>query len=120
MDDLLLALSNVSGQVLPIAGALALIFLCVLLNKVWKLIDAITATVKGLSPTLKSVEVSMEKVQAPLDTVVKLSHTVDDVHGKASASIERISQKAEEGAETLKTFVQEKLSKEIEESEEEN
>ena len=120
MDDLLLALSNVSGQIVPIAGALALIFLCVLLNKLGKLIDSITETVKNLSPTLKTVELSMEKVQAPLDTVVKLSHTVDDVHDKASASIDRISQKAEEGAETLKTFVQEKLSKETEESQEEN
>ncbi len=111
MDELLLALSNVSNQVLPIAGAVALIFLCIVLNRVWKLIEAITVTVKNLDPTLKLVDQSIEKVQAPLDTVVKLSHSLDDVHDKASESIERLSQKASENADNLKSFVQEKLNK---------
>ncbi|MBE6122617.1 MAG: hypothetical protein IJ130_10310 [Solobacterium sp.] len=111
MDELLLALSNVSSQVLPIAGAVALIFLCIVLNRVWKLIEAITVTVKNLDPTLKLVDQSIEKVQAPLDTVVKLSHSLDDVHDKASESIERLSQKASENADNLKSFVQEKLNK---------
>ena len=111
MDELLLALSNVSNQVLPIAGAVALIFLCIVLNRVWKLIEAITVTVKNLDPTLKLVDQSIEKVQAPLDTFVKLSHSLDDVHDKASESIERLSQKASENADNLKSFVQEKLNK---------
>ncbi len=112
MDELLLALSNVSAQVVPIAGALVLIFLCIVLNKVGKLLDEITSTVKKLSPTLKLVDQSIEKVQAPLDTVVKLSHSVDDVTDKTTASIERITKKAEEGAESLKTFVQTKIGQE--------
>ena len=39
MDELIIALKNVSEQFLPILGAVALIFLCILLKKVWKLID---------------------------------------------------------------------------------
>jgi len=100
MDELLLALSNVSSQVVPIAGALALIFLCIVLNRLWKLLEAITATVKNLDPTLKLVDQSIEKVQAPLDTVVKLSHTVDDVRDKTAESIARLSTKTAEGTET--------------------
>ena len=111
MDELLLALSNVSSQVVPIAGALALIFLCIVLNRLWKLLEAITATVKNLDPTLKLVDQSIEKVQAPLDTVVKLSHTVDDVRDKTAESIACLSTKTAEGTESLKSFVQEKLNK---------
>ncbi len=111
MDELLLALSNVSSQVVPIAGALALVFLCIVLNRLWKLLEAITATVKNLDPTLKLVDQSIEKVQAPLDTVVKLSHTVDDVRDKTAESIARLSTKTAEGTESLKSFVQEKLNK---------
>ena len=111
MDELLLALSNVSSQVVPIAGALALIFLCIVLNRLWKLLEAITATVRNLDPTLKLVDQSIEKVQAPLDTVAKLSHTVDDVRDKTAESIARLSTKTAEGTESLKSFVQEKLNK---------
>ncbi|MBQ6489639.1 MAG: hypothetical protein IJI75_10455 [Solobacterium sp.] len=111
MDELLLALSNVSSQVVPIAGALALIFLCIVLNRLWKLLEAITATVKNLSPTLKLVDQSIEKVQAPLDTVVKLSHSVDDVREKTAESIARIANNTAESTENLKSFVQTKLNK---------
>ena len=77
MDELLLALKNVSEQLVPIFGAVALIFLCIVLNKIAKLIEEITNIVKGLDPTLRLVDQSIEKVQAPLDTVVKFSHSLD-------------------------------------------
>ena len=111
MDDLLIALSKVSGQLVPIAGAVALIFLCVFLKKLWGLIDSITNTVKGLDPTLRLVDKSIEKVQAPLDTVVKLSHTVDKVHDKTADAFGKAADFAAENVEGIKGMVQEKLQK---------
>lgn len=107
MDELIIALKNVSEQFLPILGAVALIFLCILLKKVWKLIDQLTLTVASIDPTIKLANQSIEKVQAPLDTVVKLSHTIDDARDKTVDSISKAAAYASENLDTLKEKVQE-------------
>lgn len=114
MDDLLLALQNVSQQLLPILGAVALIFLCILLRKIVALVESITATVKGLDPTLRLVDKSIEKVQAPLNTAVKYSHTLDKVHDKTAETFGKAVDFASENIDNLKGFVAEKLPKEEE------
>ncbi len=101
MDELLLALKNVSEQLVPIFGAVALIFLCIVLNKIAKLIEEITNIVKGLDPTLRLVDQSIEKVQAPLDTVVKFSHSLDKVHDKTSETLTRVAGAATENLNSL-------------------
>lgn len=85
MDALLLDLQNVSSQLLPILGAVALIFLCVLLKKICNVMDSLNQTVKNLDPTIQLVDKSIEKVQAPLDTAVRYSHSLDKVHDKTAA-----------------------------------
>lgn len=117
MDDLLLALQNVSQQLLPILGAVALIFLCILLRKIVALVESITATVKGLDPTLRLVDKSIEKVQAPLNTAVKYSHTLDKVHDKTAETFGKAVDFASENIDNLKGFVAEKLPKEEVEAE---
>lgn len=112
MDDLLLALQNVSQQLLPILGAVALVFVCILLKKIVDLVESITATVKGLDPTLRLVDKSIEKVQAPLDTAVKYSHTLDRVHDKTAETFGKAVDFASENIDNLKEFVAEKLPQE--------
>jgi hypothetical protein len=114
MDDLLLALQNVSQQLLPILGAVALVFLCILLKKIVDLVESITATVKGLDPTLRLVDKSIEKVQAPLNTAVKYSHTLDKVHDKTAETFGKAVDFASENIDNLKTLVAEKLPAEQE------
>ena len=109
MDDLLLALQNVSQQLLPILGAVALVFVCILLRKIVDLVESITATVKGLDPTLRLVDKSIEKVQAPLDTAVKYSHTLDRVHDKTAETFGKAVDFASENIDNLKGFVAEKM-----------
>jgi hypothetical protein len=116
MDDLLLALQNVSQQLIPIPGAVALVFLCILLRKIVALVEGITATVKGLDPTLRLVDKSIEKVQAPLDTVVKYSHTLDKVHDKTAETFGKAVDFASDNIDNLKEFVADKLPKEETES----
>ncbi len=110
LDSLLLALRDVSQALLPILGALALLFLCILLSKLGKMIDSLTATVKGLDPTLKKVDQSIEKVQAPLDTVVKYSHSLDKVHDKTAEAFGKAADFAVESIDSLKTTVTEKVA----------
>ena len=112
MDQLLLDLQNVSSQLLPILGAVVLIFLCIFLKKLWQLIESITATVKGLDPTSQQVYQSIVKVQAPLDPAVKYSHSLDKVHDKTAEAFGKAADFASENIDNLKTVVQEKLNKE--------
>lgn len=111
MDALLLALGNVASQLLPIIGAVALVFLCIVLNKLVKLLESLTKTVDSLDPTLKKVDLSIDKVQAPLDTVVKLSHSFDDVSSKTSSGLEKASSTIIENVDKLKAFVNDKMAK---------
>ena len=62
MDQLIQDLQIVCTQLLPIIGAVALVFLCILLRKVWQTIDALRKTIEGLDPTLRLVDKSIEKV----------------------------------------------------------
>jgi uncharacterized protein YoxC len=114
MDALILDLSNVSAQILPILGAVALIFLCVLLKKIWELIDTINQSVQKLDPTIKDVEKSMEKLQAPLDTAVKYSHSLDKVHDKTSEVLTKATDFASENMNKFQTAMEEKMKKEDE------
>lgn len=112
MDALLLALQNVCEQLLPILGAVALIFVCIFLKKLWKFFDQLTATVKELDPTIKLADQSLEKVQAPLDTAVKYSHTLDKVHDKTSEVMGKVADFASENVDHLKDQFSEKIQKE--------
>ncbi|MCR5229336.1 MAG: hypothetical protein K6D03_04345 [Solobacterium sp.] len=109
LDSLLVSLKTVCQQLLPIFGAAALFYLCIVLKHASKLVDAITDTVKALDPTLKKVDLSMEKVQAPLDTVVRLSHTMDNVHDKTVESVSRAAAAANENIEKIKEAVAERV-----------
>jgi len=91
MDALLLALQNVSEQLLPILGAVALIFLCIFIKRLIKMVEELTLRIKDLNPTIKLVDQSIEKMQAPLDTVVKYSNTLDKVHDKTNEAFGKVS-----------------------------
>jgi uncharacterized protein YoxC len=110
LDSLLIALRDVSQALLPILGALALLFLCILLSKLGKMIDSLTDTVKGLDPTLKKVDESIAKVQAPLDTVVKYSHSLDKVHDKTAEAFGKAADLASESIDSLRTTVTEAVA----------
>ena len=96
MDALLADLQVVCSQLLPVLGAVALIFLCIFLKKLAALMDTVNHTIQSLDPTLQKVNQSIDKVQAPLDTAVKYSHTLDKVHDKAGNLMDRATELANE------------------------
>lgn len=109
VDSLLMDLGAVCRQLLPILGAIALIYLCIVLKRLAGMLVQITATIKGLDPAVKSVNDSLDKVQAPLDTVVKYSHTLDEVHDKTVDSVQKMAESASDGVEKVKGYVTGKL-----------
>ena len=109
IDSLFMDLSAVCRQLLPIIGAAALIFLCIVLRRLAKLLEESTVIIKELNPTVKSVNESLEKVQAPLDTVIKYSHTLDDVHDKTIDSVQKMAESASDGVDRVKDYVSSRI-----------
>ncbi len=109
IDALLMDLSAVARQLLPILGAVALVLLCIVLHRLAKMVDESTLIIKELDPTVKSVNESLEKAQAPLDTVVKYSHTLDEVHDKTMSSMNEMIESAGDSVTKMKDYVAEKL-----------
>ncbi len=111
VDQFIEASRVIAEQLLPIIGVIALIFLSIVLSKLAKLLSAVTDTVKNLKGTIGLVETSMEKAQAPLDTAVKLSHTVDEVHDKSYAAVKQAGSYVSENMGTIKDMISKKMSK---------
>ncbi len=111
MDALLLALKNVSEQLLPILGVVVLFFLSVAFKKLGIFLDTLSKTVENLNPTIKLVDKSIEKVQEPLDTVVKLSHTINNVHDNTVESVQKATVFVNENMDDIKSFVGDKIEK---------
>lgn len=110
MNQFIEAAQNLSVQLLPILGVIALIFLCVLIAKVTKLIGTLDNSVKNLDGTMKLVDKSIEKVQAPLDTAVKLSKTVDEVHDASYAAVKQAGEYIAENIVLVKNYFSEKMN----------
>ena len=80
MDDLVLALNSVCEQFLPILGCAVLIALFIVFIKLIGLLKTVNETLLKSHKTIGLVDQSIEKIQQPLDTVVKVSGTVDKAH----------------------------------------
>ena len=65
---------------MPILGAACLVCLIILLIKIIKVISSVDETLLKTHVTIDLVDQSIEKVQSPLDTVVKVSDTLDRAH----------------------------------------
>lgn len=111
MNEFIEAAQNLSVQLLPVLGVIVLIFLCVLLVKLINFVKTLDGSVKDLSGTMKLVDKSIEKVQVPLDTAVKLSHTVDEVHDKSYAAVKQAGEYVSENMGVVKNYINEKLNK---------
>jgi len=98
MDNFLQAAAEFAGVLIPTLTAIVLIYLAVFLRKLTQIVGSLNPTIKETEKTVSLVNTSIEKAQAPLDTVVKVSHSVDDFSDKASDTLSKATESA-------KTFV---------------
>ena len=87
MDLFIESASAVSTQVLPIFGVITFIVLIILMLNINKLIKNITRDLRDIDRTVAMVNLSLDKVQKPMDTVVSISKTVDQVHESGVAVV---------------------------------
>ena len=113
MDALLADLQVVCSQLVPVLSAVALVFLCIFLKKLATLMDTVNRAVTSLDPTLQKVNQSIDKVQAPLDTAVRYSHTLDKVHDKAGDLVDKATGLASEGLARFQSAVKEETGEDL-------
>lgn len=80
MDAFINSASALSKVLLPILGAVVLVCLIILLIKIIKLVEKGTTSLTDVANLVNDVDKTVEKIQAPVDTVVKVAKTVDGVH----------------------------------------
>lgn len=73
-------LSEFFAKILPIVGVIVLIALVFLVWEIIKFIRGLSTTVDKVNDTITTVDKSVQKLQAPLNTVESLSYTIDSVH----------------------------------------
>jgi uncharacterized protein YoxC len=87
MDAFIVAFRDLSKDLLPILGAVCLVCLIILLIKLIRVLSSVDVTLSKTHTTIDLVDRSIEKVQAPLDTVVKVSGTVDRAHDATVSAV---------------------------------
>ena len=119
MDDFIVALRNLCNDLLPTLGAICLVCLIILLIKLIKMIGSIDSTLLKAHTTIDLVDQSIEKVQAPLDTVAKVSGTVDKAHDATLLAVKDAKEFVVKNAGDIKdrvmAFVNEESKKETDE-----
>jgi len=92
MDAFLNSFHDLCITLLPILGAIALFILIVLFIRLIKVLKSVERTVDKLPSTVDLVDISLQKAQAPLDTVVRVSNTLDDIHDKTVEGVEKVKE----------------------------
>lgn len=82
-------LADFARQLSPVLTIVVLVLLGIALWEIIKLIKGLDVTILKLNSTIDEVDKSLEKLQAPLDTVESLSYTVDSVHAFTKRSVEK-------------------------------
>lgn len=87
LDNILKSMNEMAVVLLPILGALVLIALTILLFKIIKLVNALPETLNRVNDTIESTQASIKKLDAPLDAIIGVSHTVDLVNKSANGIV---------------------------------
>ena len=105
MDNFIDACKLLSERLLPILGAIALVFTIIVLFKLLTFLKTLNETLLKSHTTIDLVDESLEKVQAPLDTAVKVSHTVDKAHDATVKLVSKTKDAVIKNADVVKTKV---------------
>lgn len=105
MDALISALQALSVQLLPILGVVVLILLIILLWRLAKLLKSLDVTIEKTHLTVDLANQSIDKMQNPLDTVVKVSGSIDKAYDAGAKAISQAKEYVANNADILKEKV---------------
>jgi predicted PurR-regulated permease PerM len=90
MDELLKQLSALSVQLLPILGVVVLIFLVLILYRFLKIAKQLSGTVVKVDSTIQTVEDRLNDLKGPLQTINRISGSVDLVQDAAEKAVKKM------------------------------
>ena len=105
MDAFIIAFRDLSRDLIPILGAACLVCVIILLIKLIKVLSSVNLTLVKIPTTIDLVDRSIEKVQAPLDTVAKVSETVDKAHDATLVAVKDAKEFVAKNADDIKERV---------------
>lgn len=105
--EILEIIKEISQNVLPILGVIALIVVIVLLFELIKTVKNANNVLSKSKGTVDLVDESIKKVQAPLDSMVKVSHSVDVAHDATVKGLENAKEFISKNADTIKEKISE-------------
>lgn len=121
LDNLLITLYDVAKLLLPIAGVVVLIALAILIFKIIKVVNAIPVTMGKVNDTIDTAQASIQKLEAPLETIVGISNTVDVINKSATGVVSSIASYTMQNSDAImgwaKSIFKKSDNKETEETE---
>lgn len=105
MDKFLEAFADLCDEINPILKAVVFVALIIFIIKLIKTLKNVDSTLLKSHNTIDLLDQSIEKVQAPLDTVVKVSNTVDKAHDVTVEAVEKTKDFVVKNAENVKEKV---------------
>lgn len=102
MNELIGALQEVSVQLLPFLGVVVLIFLILILRRVYLLLADVGITVLKVNTAMDKVNSSLDEFKAPLSTISRLSHSIDLVHTATESAVKGAVRVVSENYEWIK------------------
>ena len=111
MDAFITAFYNLSLQLLPILGSVVLVVLIVLLIDVVKVVRTVNSTLVKSHTTIDLANQSIEKVQAPLDTAVRVSGGIDKACAAGVKAVGQAKEYVVKNADVIKEKVSSLRSK---------
>lgn len=101
MNQLLGAIAQLFGYLLPVAGVVALVYLAFLFKQ-------LIETLKEFDKTLVIVNEQVRKLDVPLETIENVSKSVDDVNTKAREVAAKTVDSIDKGSKQAKDWLAEK------------
>lgn len=102
MNNALETIREISQSILPLIGVIVLILTIVLVIKLIRILKNLNSVLLKTNSTVDLVDKSIEKVQAPLDSAVKLSHSVDVAHDATIKGLEEAKEFIVKGTDIIK------------------
>lgn len=99
------SIKELSESLLPLLGVIVLIGLILVIFELVKLLKTTNKTLEKTHNTIDLVDESLKKVQAPLDTGVKLAGTVDKAHDATVKAVDDAKEYVSKNAEVIKDKV---------------
>lgn len=94
-----------NSYIIPLLGAVALVLVIIFLIYLIRLIDNASRTVLKTHKTIDLVDTSIEKIQAPLNTIEKVSNTVNKAHDATVKVVSEAKDFVNKNIEVLKNKV---------------